>query len=284
MNVILFPSTDKPEVLKQIESTYETLLSLNVSCFMDKWFEKKLGHLNITFIDLKAPPIPMDAIVSIGGDGTILQSATFALAMDIPILGINIGRLGFLTNIEKDDIVSLKRFAQGDYFIDSRMTIFVELHSKNGVRNFTALNDVVIRNSVHTRIADLVVNDGVYDASVRADGIIIATPTGSTAYSLSAGGPIVDPSLEAFIMSSICPHALASRSVVYNANKQLIIKGVHDHEHSSSLLMDIDGKNALLIQAEDHVVIQKGKTSVKFVAFKQKSFYESSRNKLTQQF
>ena len=282
MKVILVVTTDKSSMLEQADYAARIFSSMGVVCYMDIAYSGKMQEKAILFEDFgKADAPEVDVVVAIGGDGTILRCARYAMMIDKPILGINAGRLGFLTTIEKDDIASMEKFVEGDYFITERMMLSIDHHKNNGeVVNHTALNDMVIRNGVHTRIVDVDIQDGSHVSQVRADGVIFATPTGSTAYSLAAGGPIVDPSVETIIMTPICPHTLVSRSIIYGADRELVVRGVHDNEHSSNLVMAIDGQPDIVIENGEYLVVRKSKTHVKLIALEDKNFYGVLKDKI----
>lgn len=280
MKVVLVVTTDKESILQQANDTARVLSSMGVTCYMDSAYSEKMSEKSILFKNFGCEPPEIDVLIAIGGDGTILRCARYAVTLDKPVLGINAGRLGFLTTIEKDDLDSLKRFVQKDYFITERMMLTIEHHKTDEVNKYLALNDVVIRNGILTRIVDLDVQDGSHVNKVRADGVIFATPTGSTAYSLAAGGPIVDPYVETIIMTPICPHTLVSRSIIYGADRELVVRGVHDKEHSSNLIMTIDGQPNIVIEDGEYLVIKKSKTCVKLIAFEDKNFYGVLKDKI----
>ncbi|MEG1773363.1 MAG: NAD(+)/NADH kinase, partial [Oscillospiraceae bacterium] len=165
-----------------------------------------------------------DALIAIGGDGAIFHSAIDALRYSKPILGINSGRLGFLSQLEAGDLSPLERLKSGDYSIMNRMVLRVRTHGMADEVRY-AINDVVMSRSHLGRIIDLEVRCGDQLVGIyRADGLIFATPTGSTAYSLSAGGPIVDPSVESILMTPTCPHSLYNRSIVFSSDKRLSVR------------------------------------------------------------
>lgn len=282
MKVILVVTTDKASMLEQADHVAGVLSSMGVVCYMDEAYDGKMKEKAIAFANFGRKDVPeVDVVVAIGGDGTILRCARYAMSIDKPVLGVNAGRLGFLTTIEKDDIASMKKFVEGNYFITERMILSIDHHKNNGeVADYTALNDVVIRNGIHTRIVDVDVQDGSHVSQVRADGVIFATPTGSTAYSLAAGGPIVDPSVETIIMTPICPHTLVSRSIIYGADRELVVRGVHDKEHSSNLVMAIDGRPDIVIEDGEYLVVRKSKTHVKLIALEDKNFYGVLKDKI----
>jgi NAD+ kinase len=183
--------------------------------------------------ELPGLPEEIDLLVTLGGDGALLGGARWAGPAGTPVLGVNLGRLGFLTAVTVEELEgSLARIARGDFVLDTRMGLEVRLqHQRDEAEPFYALNDAVLHRGGLVRVVHLKVwvdedEVGLY----RADGVIVATPTGSTAYSLSAGGPIVDPRLDAIVVTPICPHTLAVRPLVLRASAQITLEVVSSPE------------------------------------------------------
>lgn len=222
----------------------------------------------------------VDIIMSLGGDGTLLGVARQVAEKGTPILGVNLGQLGFLTDLEMPDLYpSLEKLLKGDYKIEPRMMLAAEvLREGSSVANFVALNDVVINKGPISRIIRLetyVGND--YLATYRADGIIIASPTGSTAYSLSAGGPIVNPELEVMIVTPICPHSLYARPFILSHNQEIRVVLKSD---SPENMVTIDGQIGYPLQKNDCVIIRKAAVYTNLVKVKGRSFSEVLRLKM----
>jgi NAD+ kinase len=217
-------------------------------------------------------------LVSLGGDGTMLASARAVSEHQTPILGINLGGLGFLTEITSNDIDrTLDKLKNGDFFIEKRMVLETEVE---GLKKFDqyALNDVVIDKGEVARLFQmhLYANDE-FICSYSADGLIISTPTGSTAYCLAAGGPIINPKTNLIIVSPICPHTFASRPIIFSENENLKI--VVELKHREAILT-IDGQVAFALKSGSSVLVRKAKHSVNLIKFKDRSFYEILRTKL----
>jgi NAD+ kinase len=219
-----------------------------------------------------------ELLISLGGDGTMLASARAVGEHQTPILGINLGGVGFLTEINSNDLQStLNKLKNGDYFIEKRMVLETEIE---GVKKFAqyALNDVVIDKGGVARLflLHLYAKDE-FICSYSADGLIISTPTGSTAYSLAAGGPIINPRMNAMIVSPICPHTLASRPIVFSENETLkVIVELSSRE----AVLTIDGQVAFGLKSGSSVLVHKAKHSVNLIKFRDRSFYEILRRKL----
>lgn len=222
----------------------------------------------------------VDIIMSLGGDGTLLGVARQVAEKGTPILGVNLGQLGFLTDLEMPDLFpSLEKLLQGDYIIESRMMLAAEVQREGSIiAGFVALNDVVINKGPISRIIRLETYVGRdYLTTYRADGIIIASPTGSTAYSLSAGGPIVNPELEVMIVTPICPHTLYARPFILSDNQKIRVVMRSD---APEIMLTIDGQVGYPLQKNDCVVIHRADVHTNLVKVKKRSFSEVLRLKM----
>jgi NAD+ kinase len=223
-----------------------------------------------------------DLIVVLGGDGTLLSIARFIGERETPILGVNLGGLGFLTQAAVDEARhSIQCVLEGQCSVDRRITLEAEVISSDGAPRRTAalkaLNDIVIHKRQLGRLLEMnVFADGQNFCSYRADGLIVATPTGSTAYALSAGGPIIFPTLEVVVLAPICPHRLSNRPVVLPDSCALEIR-IEATDHDA--MLTADGQEGVPLGARDRVVICKGKSSVALVRSSH-SYFEIWRNKL----
>jgi NAD+ kinase len=221
-------------------------------------------------------------IIVLGGDGTLLNSARTVAAHGIPLFGVNLGQLGFLTEIELPDLTpALEKLISGRYKIEERMMIQAAV-LRNGleISRFYALNDAVITKGAFARLVRLktFVNDEYVDV-YPADGLIISTPTGSTAYSLSAGGPLVVPNLELMIVTPICPHTLYARPLVIDRESVVRVELLATQ---AEVMLTIDGQSGFQLVPRDQVVVRKAPFNAKFMKLKQRSFYEILREKLTE--
>ena len=222
----------------------------------------------------------IEMAIVIGGDGSMLEAARRACLADVPILGINMGRVGYMTELEMDEIELIDKVFAGEYTIDERAMLNVELFAGKGnkKRRSYALNEAVIANGSTARIVDLALSDNevqVYE--LHADGLVIATPTGSTAYSLSAGGPIIDPKLSCFCVTPICPHSLSTRPLVFPDTSRLEVKNICVRE--KVLHLTLDGRVTYDVYYGDTVVITKSTLTTKLVRVKDSGFYSKIRNK-----
>lgn len=221
-----------------------------------------------------------DFVAALGGDGTILSAARSASEFDKPVLGINLGRLGFLSDIEKGGFLKNDcKKLMSEFDTDRRMMINATVHKKDGEQSFTALNDIVITRTHIARLEGLrVYVDGELLGDYLADGVLVSTPTGSTAYSLSAGGPIVDPRLESMIITPICPHMLHSRPIIVPPTSTVCIE--KPEGSTTECAVTADGANGCLFYGGDRVIIKKHNKYARLIMLSERSFYEKLREKL----
>jgi NAD+ kinase len=221
-----------------------------------------------------------DLIISLGGDGTLLNIAPLVERPDVPILGVNLGGLGFITEVAVDELESvLAKTLEGDYEVEKRMTLEVRVNAKNGkLRKFRVLNDAVIAKGARSRIIDLETYIGDdYLCTYRADGLIVSTPTGSTAYSLAAGGPILEPALGAIILSPICPHTLTHRPIVVPSQAAI---HVTLRSFGDTVILIPDGQPGVRLNNGDQVEARDYGQPVSLIKLPSRSYYEILRNKL----
>lgn len=228
--------------------------------------------IHFSRLDRELPTASM--VICFGGDGTILHMAKAATRHNIPILGVNIGTMGFMAELESSELYQLKRIATGDYTIDHRMMLDISVfRDRDIIYHDICLNDVVITKGAVARIVHLSVKcDGVQAMECGGDGVIIATPTGSTAYSLSAGGPIVEPEAHSILVTPICAHDVASRCVV--ASDQRVITVSLTKNARRNAYLSVDGGKALRMNVGDTATVKKSNLMTKLVRLKDRSFYD----------
>lgn len=221
-----------------------------------------------------------DLIISLGGDGTLLNIAPLVERPEVPILGVNLGALGFITEVAVDELEPvLSKTLSGDYEVEKRMTLEVRVLGKNGrPHKFRVLNDVVIAKGARSRIIDLETYIGKdYLCTYRADGLIISTPTGSTAYSLAAAGPILEPTLGAIVLAPICPHTLTHRPIVVPSNA--VIR-VTLRSFGDTVILIPDGQQGMRLNNGDRVEARDYGLPVSLIKLPSRSYYEILREKL----
>ena len=210
----------------------------------------------------------VDFIITIGGDGTFLHTAALTVDYNLPILGINLGRVGFLASLEKTELEKLHKLALQEYFIEKRSMLSANLLSLNTdkVNSFTALNDIVVaKGPVGRTIQYSVYCDDVLVSNYRGDGIVVSTPTGSTAYSLSAGGPIVDAKNNAIIVTPICAHNTGNPAMVFASNRNIKI-AVSENEARLAYFSS-DGSNNIQLEQTDEIVVTTAKETISLICF-----------------
>ncbi len=220
-----------------------------------------------------------DVLLTVGGDGTIIHCAKHAAAFDKPILGINTGRLGYVAELEADEIYMLKSLLNGDYSLENRLLLSVNVNRDNGdCECYTAINDAVISRGALSRIIDLDVKiDGSTVSSYRADGVILATPTGSTAYALSAGGPVIAPNLKCFELVPVCSHALSARCVMLSSDSAVEIKASSPDGKS---YLTIDGQISVELSDKDVVEVKSSEQTLNMIVLKKRNFFKLAGEKL----
>ncbi len=221
----------------------------------------------------------IEFLIVVGGDGTFLRGSRQIFGCEIPILGVNMGKLGFLTEVEKDNVFeALKNIIEGKYFLEKRMLLAADvIRNEKVVRSFMALNDFVINKGAFSRLIGISMYiGGEYFRDYSSDGVIIATPTGSTAYSLSAGGPIVFPGMDVSIITPICPHSLSARPMVIPPEKDVEITLCSPRIKS---MLTIDGQNGFELENGDRIIIKKAESRLNFVKFSKEGFFGRIRDK-----
>ena len=224
----------------------------------------------------------VQCFIVLGGDGTILSSARMGARAGIPVLGINMGRLGFLSELDIPDVANgFDSLFREDFYIDERMMLYARvIRDSRVLEEFTCLNDAVITKGAFARLIMLETRvNGEEVGTYPADGIIVASPTGSTAYSLSAGGPVVTPNLDLMLITPICPHALWARPMVISPSSKVEVKVLSDR---AEIMLTVDGQHGLRLEQNDIVYIGSSSLKAKFLRLKQRSFFNVLRKKLSE--
>ena len=220
-----------------------------------------------------------DVVIALGGDGTIIHAAKRAAQFHRPILGINGGHLGFMAGLETDELDQLPALISGRYTTEKRMLLEVVVEQPEGTQRFLAMNEAVVSRGALSRLIELDLLNGTEPVmTYRADGVIVATPTGSTAYSLSAGGPIVDPALDCLLLTPVCPHSLYSRSYIFHAEAHLTIRPRIPAD--TPVYLTIDGEDGMVISHQDTLVITRAPVEASLIKIKKSSFYDVLNQKL----
>lgn len=271
MKIALFPKVDKETTKRIAQGVIDFLTERNVMVVVDDEHAEMFNLPPLSNVDFKE----LQFLISMGGDGTILRLLHHYQKFDIPIIGINVGHLGFMADIPVSDIYpSLTDLLDGAYEIENRMMLDAQHNEKSGF----ALNDVVIHRSSNPNLVELAIKvDGKHINTFESDGIIVATPNGSTAYSLAAGGPILTPQLEAVALTPICPHTISNRPIVLMPHHEIQIQYL-----TSGHDLDIvyDGISQGKMQAGDALTIKKHKKMLRIVRLGRHDYFATLRTKL----
>lgn len=244
-----------------------------------KRIEWELQTLSVSLVEASQMS-QADVVLVVGGDGTIMHAAKQAAAYQKPVLGINAGRLGFLAGLEPEELHLLKNLVNGNYEIEKRMLLELSYEKKGETFTHYALNEVAVTRNGPARMMDITLTDTAYGGSFsyRADGLILATPTGSTAYSLSAGGPVLDPSIQGVIVTPLCPFSLQARSLIFSPAHTLQVKAVCDGE--GSIYACLDGEDPIDVTDTVLKVAKAENKQVQLIRMKQESFFHTYKNKI----
>ena len=241
---------------------------------------KKIKENNFVVCKPEDLPQKADPIITLGGDGTLIGIARYVSGLSPLMIGVNFGNLGFLTEISPQDALNtLKKVLEGKAQFAERAMLLARV-KRQGKEIFLsqAVNDVVVQKGVRDKLLDLDISLDKEDVMrLRADGLIVATPTGSTAYSLSAGGSIVYPSLDVVLMTPICPHSLTNRPLILGINSSI---GIKVPEYDGEVFLTVDGQISTALHSSDEIIIERAENKVRFVRSASKSYFEILRNKL----
>ena len=276
-NIILTPNPYRDKNFQTVRNAIEVLKGAGLNprvCLpfdIDRSYELPR---DIRFHRLDREIGNAEMVICFGGDGTILHMAKAATKRDIPILGVNIGTMGFMAELESSELDKLALLADGNYMLDNRMMLDVTIQrDRDIIYHDICLNDVVITKGAVARIVHLQVKcDGVCALESGGDGVIISTPTGSTAYNFSAGGPIVEPDARNIIITPICPHEVGSRCIVASDRRTVTVEMIHNARRNAYL--SADGGRAVRLNMGDVATIKKSHLETKLVRLKDRSFYD----------
>jgi NAD+ kinase len=262
-----------------LDGVVQRLESLAPVLDLDLCYEAPLADLNGRSTGSELDRAALDVLVTLGGDGTLLRGARFLEGREIPVLGVNLGRLGFLTTCGRDELeTAVRRLAMGDYRAESRMVLEGRPGIPDDPRRWYALNDIVLHKGGKARVIWLRVEvDGEEVAEFAADGIVVSTPTGSTAYNLSVGGPVVVPRHHSIVMTPISAHALAIRPVVVGPDATVVI---HAEDDGTERLVTVDGQIGTTLGRAEALMVRRASRSVVLVRFPEMTFFTRMRRKL----
>ncbi len=265
-------------------NVYKELVSLGAKVTMPIELKDHFSHLDVEFLSDDEATSLCDIVVAIGGDGTIIHAAQFSSEYDKPILGINAGTLGFLAGLEKQELHLLKNLSNGNYTVDKRMMLQVNHIRNNEVKEeYHCLNDCIVARGSSLRLCEIeaTYNKGKINTFI-GDGLIVATPTGSTAYSLSAGGPVVDTGIESLIITPICTHSLFTRSMIFQSDS--VIRLMVTNHSISVPVFSCDGNSGIDLSENDILEIKKSQRTTKLIKIKSDSFADIFSQKLIERY
>ena len=279
-SIAVMPNLTKKGAYETSVRAVKILSELDMQILMECSLSRLYKDENIIFFGSEYTMLKScDMVLTIGGDGTIIHAARKSAPLDKPLLGINTGRLGFVAELEPNELDMLQRIAEGNYSIEKRMMLKVTCKNND----FYAMNDAVISRGSLSRLIDIDVSlaeDRGYICSYRADGLIVSTPTGSSAYSLAAGGPVVEPTMKCIVMIPVCSHSLFARPVVFSHKSQLAVSASCDD--NTQVYLTLDGAKTLTIARSDMIYITSSKIETKLIKLKDKSFYKVLNDKFTE--
>ena len=276
MRGYIVANLEKENIAGCVAAIVKEMQICGIEACMDLSVRDAFPELQVQFMAKDTALSTADLILSVGGDGTILHTAQDAVAYDLPVLGINAGRVGFLTALEQEEISSLNRLVKGDYLIENRMMI----EAKAGDQTCLAINDIVLTRGDNARIVDIEVYcEGDLLYSMRGDGVILSTPTGSTAYAMSAGGPVVDPAIKCFSLVPICSYSLFSRPILFSPDRTVTLRAKQIN-NDGRLLLSADGRDGISVATGETVTVYRSEKVLKLIRFSDKSFYRILNQKL----
>ena len=286
MKVILAPNPYRDWNLKTVREAMQILNGVGVETVVCLPFSLSANSRldlpkEVQLFDLESELPSADLLICFGGDGTILHAAKRANQYSKPVLGVNVGSVGFMADVEHTELAALKQIVSPNALqMESRMMIEAKvLRGGRIVFEDLALNDAVVTKGAIARVIDVsVASDGQEITTFSGDGVIIATPTGSTAYSLSAGGPIIEPTAHSIVLTPICAHALWAKSFVFDSNRELVI--TLPTRTNKIAYLSVDGGQAFRLNATDKIILKKSACSTKFARLGKRNFFQLLNQKL----
>lgn len=279
MKAAIYPNFQKNNALDCAKSLCDILIENNFEIFIDNSFKNEFKNKQkIKYGCFDEISGQADFAIAVGGDGTILKCAKHLIKTNTKLLGINTGRLGFMSALEYDQLDQIENLTKGEYCISERMLLNAKINNSRSIYECEALNDISV-SAAYSNICDfnVYVNDRLL-GKYRADGVVFSTPTGSTAYSLSAGGPIIEPEMECIEMTLICPHSLFARPMIFSANKN--IKFENCCKRNPDMFISVDGGEPMKLSYGSWLEIAASEHKIKIVDMTGNTFYNSLNQKL----
>lgn len=242
-------------------------------------YRNKNGRIQSKVVGL---PDELECVIVLGGDGTMIQAAHDFAMQQIPIVGINLGTLGFLAETEKQNIhQTMNQLIHRDYYVEPHMMLSAQVETSEGTLKKFALNDIVVaRRGISRVLKTGIYVNGEYVNAYTGDGVVVCTPTGSTGYSLSAGGPVVTPEAELMVITPICPHSLNARSIIVSCNDTITLRVLNHRQNIEDTVATIDGIYSVAMNTGDSVEIKMAEVKTRLIRLKRNSFFDILRTKL----
>lgn len=282
MKIAILPNVTRPAALSTTVDICHELDSLDITYVLPKQLIYKLNRkVHADYAEPEAAVSESDIVIAVGGDGTMIRAAKTAAVSGRPVLGINAGNLAFMCGLENNELKLLSKLRDGEYQADKRMLLNIT-YTKNNKTIFSdyCVNDIVFSRGSNIQLAYIAVSaNGQQVRDYIADGVIISTPTGSTAYSLAAGGPVVEPTLDAIILTPICPHSLQDRSMIFREDTVLEVRPSRDRGRRT-LMFSCDGGRSIEFSSGGRVTVSKAAITADFIRIKSDSFIDILNKKL----
>lgn len=281
MKFYIIPNMTRENTFKVTTELLSEIKKINCTALMENCQQAYFGDDEIiTYCASEDEIACADMVIAVGGDGTFINAAKKATLHHKPVLCINAGKLAYLACLERDELSLLSKVVEGDCVFERRMMLDVSIVDKNNeiLYHSNCINDAVVSRSGSIRIMKLSAScNGTPLIEYLADGVIVCTPTGSTAYSLSAGGPIVDPCVESILLTPVCSHSVFSRSIVLGGTSVLELT----HDNSGEAILSCDGQSAVNVPADSRVIVKKSENYVSFVKIKKDTFIQILNKKIS---
>ena len=281
MKFFIIPNMTRENAYSVTNSLIKELVALNCDVFMDESLQDCFSKYETVNFGVQETLLKTaDIVVSVGGDGSFINAAKIATDNNKPVLCINAGKLAYLACLESDELELLSKVVKGEYITEKRMMLSVSILDKSDriIYHSNCINDAVVSRSGVIRIMKLSVScNGAPLIDYMADGAIVSTPTGSTAYSLSAGGPVIDPCVESILLTPVCAHSVFSRSVVLGGNSELEII----HDNSGEAILSCDGQSPVIIPEGAVVTVKRSEKCASFIKIKNDTFIDVLNKKIS---
>ncbi|MBR2465803.1 MAG: NAD(+)/NADH kinase [Clostridia bacterium] len=274
---VIIPNPKKDAELRVSAILAEKLFKIGIVPYIDSDYGSYLVPKGaIVYSDF---PEDAELIIVVGGDGSVIDASKYAVLHDVPILGVNLGKVGYLSEVEPDNLDVLDRLLDGDYKIVEKLLLSAELRSDDRVLRceHLAVNDVVISHDDYFGIADFTLENDLGDrVKYRADSVIISTPAGSTAYSLSAGGPIVAHNVNSMLVTPVCPHSFFNRSIIFDASESLTVRNICEQ----NLKISVDGRSFATMANGESCIVSASKKKLKMITFSENNMFSTLFKKM----